>query len=295
MTSTTRPPTHSARPRTGGLPDTTVTPSADARGQLQALIEEARRRARRGRLVWAAVVLALLAGAAAYAVATGGSSTRSTTGSESVSPAGIVKSINLTGSGPFESLALVDGRLILSGGLVGSLFPSASIASSPHSPVSRVCHSAVVNPLTLKLTDLRTAACDDPALYGVRVLPVNYAANGQGYTSTVRIAHTTVSPRGYTVGPVVMRYEEASDTDAEWVYGDGYLWIYEPMTTSGSELLQVSLTSGAVVDRVGMPVISRPLLATDDDGLWLVPAITSGFTGRPPLALYHIKPGAKHP
>jgi hypothetical protein len=109
----------------------------------------------------------------------------------------------------------------------------------------------------------------------------------------VRIAHVT--RRGYTVGPVVVRYSEASDTNAEWTYGDGYLWIYEPASTRGSELLQVSATSGAVVDKIPMPMISRPLIAADADGLWLAPAVTSGWSGHPVRALYLVAPGARRP
>jgi hypothetical protein len=60
---------------------------------------------------------------------------------------------------------------------------------------------------------------------------------------------------------------EASDTNAEWMCGDGYLWIYEPSTTQGSELLQISPTSGAVLDAIAMPMISRLLMAANADGL----------------------------
>ena len=262
--------------------------------ELQALIEEARRRARRRRLIWAAIVIAAATtGTLTYAL-TGGDSRGSARSSHGRLPiGGSVRSLDLSHSAGYESLALVGGRLILSGGPYGSLFPSASIAASPHSPVAPRCWSAVVNPATLKLSRLRTGDCEDPALYGVRVLPVNFVDNGRPHTSTVRIARVT--PYGYTVGPVVVRYSEASDTNAEWTYGDGYLWIYEPASTRGSELLQVSATSGAVVDTIPMPMISRPLLAADADGLWLAPAVESGWSGHPARALYLVAPGARRP
>ena len=265
-----------------------------ATDELQALIEEARRRARRRRLAWAAVVIAAAAaGALGYAL-TGGDSPGSARGTNGRQPIGAsVRSLDLSHSAGFESLALLGGRLILSGGPNGSLFPSASIAASPHWPAAARCWSAVVNPDTLKLSHTRIGGCDDPRLYGVDVLPVNFVDNGGRDDSSVRIARVT--RRGYTVGPVVLRYSEASDTNAEWTYGDGYLWIYEPASTRGSELLQVSATSGTVIDTIPMPMISRPLIAADADGLWLAPAVTSGWSGHPVRALYLVVPGARRP
>jgi hypothetical protein len=143
------------------------------------------------------------------------------------------------------------------------------------------------------LSDVRSGACADPALYGVRVLPINHVVNGQPLASTVRISHVDATPRGYTIGPVAMRYSEASESNAEWTYGDGYLWIYQPTTSRGSEVLQISATTGAVLDTVSLPVISQPLIAANDDGFWLVPSILSGFDGHPKLTLYHLRPGAR--
>jgi hypothetical protein len=288
--------TVTTRPGKAGTDDTAIEQFVPAAvtDELQALIEEARRRARRRRLAWAAIVIAAAAaGSLAYAL-TGGKAPGSARGTNGRQPIGAtVRSLDLSHAAGFESLAVVGGRLILSGGPYGSLFPSASIASTPHISGSRRCHSAVVNPTTLALSHVRRGPCDDPGLYGVRVLPVNHVANGQGFTSSVRISRRTAT--GFAIGPVVMRYEEASDTNAEWIYGDGYLWIYDPTTTRGSELLQVSTSTGAVLDTIRMPTISRPLLATDKDGLWFMPSILSGFTGRPTLALYHVKPGARTP
>ncbi|HZS25538.1 MAG TPA: hypothetical protein VFA30_11210 [Gaiellaceae bacterium] len=231
------------------------------------------------------VVAAGAAGGLGYALS-GGTSAQPPLGA-------VVRSLDLSGSAGYESLALVRGRLILSGGPNGSLYPSASVAASPHWPAARRCWSAVVDPGTLKLSHRRTGACDDPRLYGVDVLPVNFVDNGGRDDSTVRIARAT--RRGYAVGPVVLRYTETSDTDAEWIYGDGFLWIYEPDATGGSELLQVSATTGAVVDRIPMPMISRPLLAVDADGLWFAPSGTSAWNGHPVRALYRVAPGARRP
>lgn len=288
MSVTTRPDTAARKAALEQLAAPAVT------DELQALIEEARRRARRRRLAWVAISIAAAAVVSLGYALTGRDSPGPADGTHGRLPTGAsVRSLDLSHAAGYESLALVGGRLILSGGPNGSLFPSASIAASPHWPAAARCWSAVVDPGTLKLSDIRTGGCDDPRLYGVEVLPVNFVDNGGHDDSTVRIARVT--RRGYTVGPVVLRYSEASDTNAEWTYGDGYLWIYEPASTRGSELLQVSATSGAVVDTIPMPMISRPLIAADADGLWLVPAVSSGWTGHPVRALYLVAPSARRP
>jgi hypothetical protein len=46
---------------------------------------------------------------------------------------------------------------------------------------------------------------------------------------------------------------------------------------------------------MSMPTISRPLLAANDDGLWLTPSLASGFTGKPAIGLYRVAPGARRP
>ena len=126
------------------------------------------------------------------------------------------------------------------------------------------------------------------------MLAVNFIDNGTTDGSNVRIAHA-LPHGGYRIGPVVMRYSEYSDTDAEWVYGDGDLWIYDCQTTRGSVLLRVSQRTGAVLQLIHMPDVDRPLLAVDDDGLWLAPAVNSGF--EPPSAngIYRVAAGMSRP
>jgi hypothetical protein len=186
----------------------------------------------------------------------------------------------------YDSLNAANGRLFLVG--PDSLVePGSGLWLLQKGAAS--CHSAVVNPTTLALGDLRTASCEDPALYGETVLAVNDVENGGPQDSTVRIAHVANNAAGFVVGPVVMSYQETSDTDAVWTYGGGYLWIYDSATKSGAELLQVSQTTGAVVNAVAMPNISRPLLAANDAGLWLAPA--SNSLGSSPPGIYLHRPG----
>ena len=156
---------------------------------------------------------------------------------------------------------------------------------------------------TLRLGDVRHANCGDPALYGEQVLAVSYVAQPASRTRgvgefAVRIAHVDPAARdGYTLGPVVMTYQQCSDCSAQWIYGDGSLWLY-----GHGELLRVSDTSGKVVQRWAIPPNPRELLAVDADGLWFAPSVEGGFpihTSASQLiryeSLYRVTPGAKTP
>jgi hypothetical protein len=123
----------------------------------------------------------------------------------------------------------------------------------------------------------------------------------------VRIAHVDPQARdGYTLGPIVMTYQQCSDCSAQWIYGDGSLWLYGAypgaLSRSSGELLRVSGATGKVVERWSIPANDRELLAVNADGLWFAPSIEGGI----PLhasasqrisyeSLYRVTPGARTP
>jgi hypothetical protein len=219
-----------------------------------------------------------------------------------------VSSVSLPKSGDYFQLAVVGGHLIVSGGPGGSLFDSDSTTTLSHGRASGICDSAAVDPSTLKLSDLKRGNCGDPALYHERAIAVSYWVTTAG-TTTIATRIATVDPSapdGYTLGPVVMSYPQCSDCWAQWIYGDGSLWIYDGFVGSSAnphgELLRVSETTGTVEQRWAMPSIDRPLVAVDADGFWLAPSNESGW---PPVtppsqlvryrSLYRVSPGARAP
>ncbi len=261
---------------------------------LEALFREARllERRRRRRRTLVALSAALVVGAGAYLITgTGGGASTSSSGSPP--SAATVASVKLPAAGHYEVLALVGGRLIVSGGASGSLFSPGAVTPMSHGRASGTCDAASVNPATLRLSDLTAASCADPALYGERVLPVSYLAGRVSATNAlgvlaVRIARSDpAAPGGYTLGPVVMKYPQCSDCDVQWVYGDGSLWIYDSVSAQGAELLRVSQSSGAVEQRIAMPQIDRPYLVADADGFWLASSNESGFPS-------HVKPSQRY-
>lgn len=196
-----------------------------------------------------------------------------------------VTMLNLTKSDRYGDIALVGTTMILYG--------PANQESDPSS--SATCNSAVVNPSTLKLTSFKTSSCADPALEGQRVLPVMRVERNTPFgkggvaTITLRISRVVSGSPGYRLGPVVMTFPQESNGWPTWIYGDGDLWLFDALAANGSELLRVSGSTGNVLQRISMPMISRPIIAFDVDGLWFAPAVNSlGIVG----AVYHLTPGA---
>jgi hypothetical protein len=191
-----------------------------------------------------------------------------------------------------DALAVAGGHLVLSG-------PRAPADSSPvagAATTSGACLALAVaagSPATIGRP--QPLACDDPARYGVDVLPVIRRVPGTN-RATLRLARVAPGVPGQTVvGPVEMRFSDVSDSAAEWVYGDERLWLYDDATTHGSELLEFSAVSGTLERRIAMPKLSRPLLAIDADGLWWAPSTASGFDGDSTPGLYEVTPAATAP
>ncbi len=284
------------------------------RHAVHSLFPEARELERRRRLRYGGLALLFVVVVLAFvALSRGGA------GPDAVSPgprsASVeVASLTLPRPGDFSSITVAGRRLIVSGGpykYAAPISPGYWSGSLVGGRAAGTCDAAAVDPRTLVLGRVVRANCGDPALYGEHVLPIAYALPHQVYGGSfaieVRIARFDPAARDrYQLGPVITRYPECSDCQSTWIYGDGSLWIYNPLAriapSASGELLRISTLTGRVVQRWTMPRIVRALLAVDANGLWLSPSIESGVPGRLPLwrerpylSLYRIVPGARSP
>ena len=216
---------------------------------LGTLFREARRLERRRRLRYAGgIVLACgIASGGGVLIADHG---ESSPGSGDHPAVPLVSSLALPKAGDYFALATVGDHIILSGGPDGSLFPSGSTTVLSDGRVVGTCDAATVEPGTLKLSLVAHANCGDPALYGEQVLAVSYLVHPVSGTRgvgefAVRIAHVDPGALdGYTLGRVVMTYPQCSDCSAQWIYGDGSLWLYDSFdgantTVTPGELLRI--------------------------------------------------------
>jgi len=121
----------------------------------------------------------------------------------SVTTSRSVATLNLSKSDRYGTIAVVSGRLVLTGPVGHVNYPD----------VATTCYSARVNPSTLALSNLRSGRCADPKLWGEAASPVfaveQHVLWGRGTegvnTETVRISHVVSAPPGYRLGPVVER------------------------------------------------------------------------------------------
>ena len=234
-----------------------------------------------------------------------------TVATSSDSAAARLLSASLPAGGSYWFLDAVDAKLVLSGGSdQRSLLQSGSATSLRDDRAVGVCDSAVVNPRTLKLGGVMHANCADPSLYHEHVLPLAYqvhstASKAEQWRIFVRIATSDPGARdGYTLGPVLMSYVPIAGVSAEWLYGDGSLWLYAPGNNPHytTVLLQISIKTGRVLQRWTVPALESPVLTADDDGLWLAPSVDDGFSSNAPHrelrladAIYRITPGIHSP
>jgi hypothetical protein len=278
---------------------------------LRALFPEAWRAQRRRRRRY--TLAALAAGAAAALVVSAsvgvwdGQAGSATPGAVAVR----VSSTTLPKAGDYFTLAVVGGRLVVSGGSHGSLFSSDATTDIVRGRPAWSCDAATVDPATLRLGDVVHGNCGDPALYGEHVLAVASLQRvhfGSGLLVRIRIAHVAPgAPEGYTLGPVVATSPQCSDCWPQWIYGDGSLWIYDQyagpgLTPQNGQLLRISEATGKVAQRWPMPAIDRPLVAVNADGFWLAPSNESGWPAPTPpsqlnryRSVYHAWPGAHAP
>jgi hypothetical protein len=257
-------------------------------GDAHALFEEARRRRRRRRLLAAGfvVVTILVAGVVLHATGRGGSGAGRGSGlsvpghrggasgeSSSASARGVTP-VTLPAGDEFNAVTTEGRDLLLTG---------TRTSGRPSPP----CVAALMDPRTLAIGRVVTGNCDDPALAGRTVMPVSSPSpNGHW---TVAVAREDPATGAVTTGPVVMTYSDSSDTRPVTAYGDRSLWLYDVATTHGPEVLQISEATGRVTDTATAPPLYRPILAANDDGLWLGNSVEGGVSTDP---LWHVAPGA---
>ena len=193
-----------------------------------------------------------------------------------------VSMLSLPSGVDFYSVDSLGNRLLLSGGEI----------SGPN------CDWLVVDQGLGVESPFPSGNCERPPAAAEPVVPVQFPVANSN-ESSARIARPNRTPSRVSYGPVVMTFNDVSDTHLESVYGPGLLWLYDVAALHGTEgppraeVLAVSTASGRVVQTASMPRLDRPLLAADSDGLWIAASPESG-TG--PLApTYFLASGAHAP
>jgi hypothetical protein len=202
-------------------------------------------------------------------------------------------SLTLPAGYSFGSLAVDSGQLLV----VGAALSTPATADAPPACASARISSdplAASTPVTtINLIVPSTNSCADPSSVGQQVRMIDTETtdfrSASGVGGTIAIARHDSTTNTDAIGPIVMRYDVASDTRPVATYGGGSLWIYDLDTKRGPEALQISATSGQVEDVVRTPALSRPIIAANSYGLWLGNSIEGSLVAG---TVFHVAPGS---
>ena len=114
-------------------------------------------------------------------------------------------------------------------------------------------------------------------------------------TSDVRFARLDKARGVIAIGPVLMEYGQYSGgvvPDAVR-YGNS-IWLFDCATERGPEVLRLSATTGAILQRTSMPDISRPVVGVDDSGFWMGEAGSSFWGSKVKLGVWLAPLDARH-
>jgi hypothetical protein len=252
----------------------------------EALIREARRRARRRHALVLSVVLLLIAGVIGAALSAAGPKApnvakRPATSSR-IGPGGL-RTRALRFPGPF-----VPQQVVAEGGriwLLGSTNPQRYTD----------CAIEEVNPssLSTRMFPLPQCADDIAAGNGQIFLLTDTFIPQTAATRELRIeVFDTSSHSARVLAPVDLTMIGSAIAHQALAYGNGSLWLYGHTSSGGTEVVQISPSTGAVLESTSaVPMIGGvfPSVVANAGGLWLA----GGPAGSPTIEL--IRPGSTTP
>lgn len=120
--------------------------------------------------------------------------------------------------------------------------------------------------------------------FGFVISPENSRLNDD----ILRIAHPDSKTHHVSVGPVLATFPNLSDTHPSAAAADGWIWVF--ITGKAPSVLRFSSTTGVLEQRISLPSIERPMIAANDDGLFVARSNQGGDTG----GVYFISIGSSH-
>jgi len=150
-----------------------------------------------------------------------------------------------------------------------------------------------MDPETLEVSIPTPIDCNDPVFDGSSSsTAINILDRANAGDVGLTVTTLDLATGQFSEGPVVMTFPLCSTCDPVTAAGGGLLWIYDVSTTNGPELLEVSESSGQVLDTVPMPTLYKPLLAANDQGVFVAQSLEGAGSGP---ALYYVGSGASTP
>jgi len=95
----------------------------------------------------------------------------------------------------------------------------------------------------------------------------------------LRIARANPKMHAVSVGPVLLKFGDGADARPSAAAADGWIWLYVPSGNS-ADVLRFSSTSGVLEQKISIPSMGEPVIAANDDGLFLGWSNQGGLGGR---------------
>jgi hypothetical protein len=118
-------------------------------------------------------------------------------------------------------------------------------------------------------------------------------AVGSGWELPACVVWTNPRNGDHTVSPPIFTYADVSDEQPIYLSTGTFIWVYDVATTKGAELLRISNSTHAIVQRVAMPPVVRPEITADRAGLWF--AASDEGSGGSDQILYFVADDATEP
>ena len=92
--------------------------------------------------------------------------------------------------------------------------------------------------------------------------------NAHFENEVLRVARVEPKTHAISVGPVLLTFEDGAGGRPSAAAADGWIWLYVP-AKGGADVLRFSSTSGVLVQKISIPSMGEPVIAANDDGLFL--------------------------
>ncbi len=122
-----------------------------------------------------------------------------------------------------------------------------------------------------------------------------YPVQNGHLSDDIRFVHASTKPEVMSVSPVLMQFGDYSGgARPSIIISRNSVWIYDYWTENGPEVLRISTTTGAILQRTVMPAISRPVCAVNRYGFWMGQAGNSFYGKGVTLGVWYAPIGATH-
>jgi hypothetical protein len=121
-----------------------------------------------------------------------------------------------------------------------------------------------------------------------------YPVQNGNLSDDIRVVHPPNSEGVIDVGPVLMQFGLYSGgAQPSFISDSTSLWIFDYVTENGPEVIRISTTTGALLQRTIMPAISRPVIGVDRYGFWMGQTSNSFYGQNLRLGIWLAPIGAK--